>query len=180
MIEEIDQQITHVDAAIAGGFGAHLKNKLELLNGMKGLGITRKAVLMAFLPVLGRLIAHEIVKLVGDATPHRAGGTMKGRRTTWGGRSNVRSVLYMASLSAKRYNPLRKAFYQRLRAVGKLAKVPQVACMHKLLITLNALIKSGKSWQASFDCGQLANAWEFLKMHLTLNTDADPLTCRRC
>ncbi|UUZ74478.1 transposase [Polaromonas sp. P1(28)-13] len=95
---------------------------------------------------------------MGVAPLNRDSGTMKGRRTTWGGRGNVRSALYMASLSAVRYDPVLKAFYQRLRAAGKPAKVALVACMHKLLTILNAVIKSGRPWQATFGCAQLANA----------------------
>lgn len=158
MIKAIDQLIQDVDGGIAGGLGAHFKAKLELLKGMKGLGSTTKAVLMACLPELGQLNAREIGKLVGVAPLNRDSGTMKGRRTTWGGRGNVRSALYMASLSAVRYDPVLKAFYQRLRAAGKPAKVALVACMHKLLTILNAVIKSGRPWQATFGCAQLANA----------------------
>jgi transposase len=157
MIKAIDQQIKDIDAGIADGLGAHFKAKLELLTGMKGLGPQTKAVLMACLPELGQLSAREIGKLVGVAPLNRDSGTMRGRRTTWGGRGNVRSALYMASLSAVRYNPVLKAFYQRLRAAGKLAKVALVACMHKLLTILNAVIKSGKPWQATYGCAQVAS-----------------------
>ena len=74
----------------------------------------------------------------------------KGKRTTWGGRANVRAALYMAALSAARFDPTIKAFYQRLITAGKCKKVALVACMHKLLTIINAVIKSGKPWQAGY------------------------------
>jgi transposase len=158
MIKAIDQQILDIDAGIANGLGAHFKAKLELLTGMKGLGPQTKAVLMACLPELGQLSAREIGKLVGVAPLNRDSDTMRGRRTTWGGRGNVRSALYMASLSPVCFNPVLKAFYQRLCAAGKLAKVALVACMHKLLTIMNAIVKSGKPWQATYGCAQVASA----------------------
>ena len=75
---------------------------------------------------------------------------MRSKRHIWGGRGRVRSASYMATLSAVRYEPTIKAFYERLRAAGKPAKVALVACMHKLLTITNAVIKSGKPWQAGY------------------------------
>ena len=92
----------------------------------------------------------EIGKLVGVVPLNRDSGAFKGRRTTWGGRADVRAALYMATLSAVRFNPALKAFYERLCAAGKPAKVALVACMHKLLTIINAVIKSGKPWQAGY------------------------------
>jgi transposase len=96
------------------------------------------------------LTEREIAKLVGVAPLNRDSGNFKGKRTIWGGRANVRAALYMAVLSAKRFDPTIKAFYERLLANGKPKKVALTACMHKLLTIINAVIKSGKPWQANY------------------------------
>ena len=83
-------------------------------------------------------------------------GKFKGKRTTWGGRAHVRAALYMAALSASRFDPTIKAFYQRLLLAGKPKKLALTACMHKLLTIINAVIKSGRPWQAAYP--QPANA----------------------
>ncbi|ABE42613.1 IS110 family transposase [Polaromonas sp. JS666] len=158
VLKVIDRQVKELDADIAGSLGKHFKEKLDLLKGMKGVGISTQAALMASLPELGSLSAREIGKLVGVAPLNCDSGTMKGKRVTWGGRADMRSALYMASLSAVRHDPLIKAFYQRLRAAGKPAKVALVACMHKLLTIMNAIIKSGKPWQAGYGCPQAGDA----------------------
>jgi len=105
---------------------------------------------MAALPELGQLKRREIAKLVGVAPLNNDSGTFKGRRCTWGGRANVRAALYMASLSAVRYDPAIKSFYERLVQAGKPKKVALTACMHKLLTIINAVIKSGVPWQPSY------------------------------
>lgn len=158
VLKVIDRQILALDEDIAGSLHEHFKAKLDLLKGMKGVGVATQSALMASLPELGSLNARQIGKLVGVAPLNRDSGTMKGKRTTWGGRADVRSALYMACLSAVRYDPVIKAFYQRLRTAGKPAKVALVACMHKLLSIINAIIKSGKPWQAGYGCPQAANA----------------------
>jgi transposase len=156
VLKVIERQIKTLDDDIAGSLQEHFKAKLDLLKGMKGVGVATKAALMASLPELGRLSAGQIGKLVGVAPLNRDSGTMKGTRTTWGGRADVRSALYMASLSAVRYEPSIKLFYQRLRTAGKPAKVALVACMHKLLTIINAIMKSGKSWEPQYGCPQVA------------------------
>ena len=156
MLKAIDRQIKALDADIGAQLGEHFKGKLDLLKGIKGVGVGAQAVLMASLPELGSLSAREIGKLVGVAPLNCDSGKMKGRRTTWGGRADVRSARYMACLSAVKYDPVIKAFYQRLRAAGKPAKVALVACMHKLLTIMNAIIKSGKPWQAGYGYPQAA------------------------
>lgn len=156
VLKVIERQIKTLDDDIAGSLAEHFKAKLDLLKGMKGVGVATKAALMASLPELGSLSAGQIGKLVGVAPLNRDSGTMKGRRTTWGGRADVRSALYMASLSAVRYEPSIKLFYQRLRTAGKPAKVALVACMHKLLTIINAIVKSGKSWEPGYGCPQVA------------------------
>jgi transposase len=149
-LKVLDSQIKALGSEIAGSLQGHFKAKLDLIKGIKGIGAGTQAALMASLPELGSLSAGEIGKLVGVAPLNRDSGKMKGRRTTWGGRANVRSALYMASLSAVRYEPSIKLFYQRLRLAGKPVKVALVACMHKLLTIINAIIKSGKPWQSNY------------------------------
>ncbi|MBS0508472.1 MAG: transposase [Proteobacteria bacterium] len=94
--------------------------------------------------------AKALSGLVGVAPLNCDSGNMHGKRITWGGRADVRSALYMATLSAVRFDPTIKAFYERLRAAGKPAKVALVACMHKVLTIINAVLKSGVPWQASY------------------------------
>jgi transposase len=118
----------------------------ELLRSTPGVGPQTSARLLVSLPELGRLSGREIAALVGVAPLNRDSGTRHGPRTTWGGRAPVRATLYMATLVATRHNPVIRAFYQRLRAQGKPAKVALVAAMHKLLTILNAMIKSQTPW----------------------------------
>ena len=150
VIKVIDLQIEKVEKEIGDSLDQHFRDKLDLLEGIKGVGKVTKAVMLASLPELGQLNAGEISKLAGVAPLNRDSGKMRGKRTTWGGRADVRSALYMATLSAVRYNPTIRVFYTRLRAAGKQPKVAMVACMHKLLIIMNAIIKSGKPWQADY------------------------------
>lgn len=118
----------------------------NLLQSVPGVGPTLSRTLVAELPELGTLTRHQIAALVGVAPLNRDSGTFRGRRTTWGGRAVVRAVLYMSTLAAVRYNPVLKAFYQRLRAAGKAPKVALVACMRKLLTILNAMLKHQTPW----------------------------------
>lgn len=117
-----------------------------LLRSVPGVGPVLALTLLADLPELGRLNHKEIAALVGVAPLNRDSGTLKGKRTTWGGRARVRTALYMATLSATRWNGVIKAFYTRLRAAGKPFKVAITACMHKLLTILNAMISHGTYW----------------------------------
>jgi transposase len=93
------------------------------------------------------LSRQRLAALVGVAPFNRDSGTLRGSRTIWGGRSHVRATLYMSALVAVRYNPVLKAFYNRLRAAGKVAKVALTACMRKLLTILNAMMKYHTPWQ---------------------------------
>jgi transposase len=99
-------------------------------------------------PEWGRLAAGQIAALVGVAPLNRDSGTRRGRRSVWGGRAAVRSVLYMGTLRTTRCNPVIGAFYERLLAAGKAKKVALVACLHKLLTLLNAMLHHQTSWQA--------------------------------
>jgi len=106
--------------------------------------------LLAELPELGTLDRKQIAALVGVAPFNRDSGSLKGRRSIWGGRAPVRCALYMATLVATRRNPVIRDFYNRLIAKGKLFKVALVACMRKLLTILNSMIKHKTRWSNSF------------------------------
>jgi transposase len=121
--------------------------KDDLLQSVPGVGRVVSLTLLAELPELGRLSHKEIAALVGVAPLNRDSGTLRGKRLVYGGRAPVRAVLYMAALVASKCNPVIRAFYQRLRAAGKPAKVALTACMRKLLIILNAIARSGAPWQ---------------------------------
>lgn len=121
----------------------------DLLRSVPGIGPVMSRTLLAELPELGTLSHKQLAALVGVAPLNRDSGTLRGRRTCWGGRATVRRVLYMATLVAAKWNPLIKAFYGRLRAAGKAPKVALVACMHKLLTILNAMLKHQCPWHAA-------------------------------
>jgi len=103
--------------------------------------------LLRELPELGPLNRHQIAALVGVAPLNCDSGTLRGRRMIWGGRAHVRTVWYMGTRVATRYNPQIKAFYERLLAAGKVKQVALTACMHKLLTILNARLKHRTPWQ---------------------------------
>lgn len=121
--------------------------KDDLLQSVPGVGRVVSLTLLAELPELGRLTHKQIAALVGVAPLNRDSGTLRGKRLVYGGRAPVRAALYMAALVASRRNPVIRAFYERLRAAGKPAKVALTACMRKLLTILNAIARSGTPWQ---------------------------------
>ena len=123
------------------------REKENLLRTVPGVGPQLAVSMLAYLPELGTLNRKRIAALVGVAPFNRDSGTLRGKRTVWGGRSRIRSALYMAALVATRYNPVIKAFYQRLLSAGKMKKVALTACMRKLLVILNAMLKHHHSWQ---------------------------------
>jgi transposase len=118
----------------------------DLLKSVPGVGPVISRTLLAELPELGRLNRKQIAALVGVAPLNRDSGTLKGRRTVWGGRATVRAALYMAALVATRRNSVIQTFYKRLRNAGKAPKAALVACMRKLLTILNAMIKHRTRW----------------------------------
>jgi transposase len=120
----------------------------DLLRSAPGIGPILSLTLLAELPELGRLSHAQIAALVGVAPLNRDSGTLRGRRTVWGGRRAVRTALSMGTLRATRCNPTIRPFYARLLAAGKAKKVALVACMHKLLTILNAMLKHQTPWQA--------------------------------
>ena len=120
----------------------------DLLQSAPGIGPVCAHTLLLELPELGPLTRQQIAALVGVAPLNCDSGTLRGRRTIWGGRAHVRTVLSMGTLVATRYNPRIKTFYERLLAVGKVKKVALAACMHKFLTILNAMLKHRTPWQS--------------------------------
>ena len=123
------------------------RQKEKILTSVLGIGPVVTTTLLCGLPELGSLSARKLSALVGVAPFNRDSGHSRGRRSCWGGRAHVRAALYMAALTASRCNPVIREFYQRLRLAGKPAKVALVACMRKLLIILNAMVKNNTCWQ---------------------------------
>lgn len=124
--------------------------KDHLLQSVPGVGPVLSHTLVAQLPELGTLTRQRIAALVGVAPFNRDSGTLRGKRTVWGGRAHVRTILYMGTLVAVRFNPVLKTFYARLRAAGTAAKVALTACMRKLLAILNAMLKHQTPWQENY------------------------------
>jgi transposase len=122
--------------------------KADLLKSIPGVGKVTINTLLAELPELGALNRKEIAALVGICPFNRDSGSHRGRRRIWGGRASVRAVLYMAALTATRRNPVIQAFYQKLLAAGKMKKVALVACMRKLLTTMNTMVQNNTHWTA--------------------------------
>lgn len=123
------------------------REKEELLRSVPGIGPVLTTTLLANLPELGTLTHKQIAALVGVAPLNRDSGTLRGKRTVWGGRAQVRAALYMAAIVAARFNPVIRTFYQRLGVAGKAKKVALVACMRKLLTIVNAMLKHRTSWR---------------------------------
>jgi transposase len=120
--------------------------KNDLLKSIKGVGQTVAAGILADLPELGKVSSKKISALAGLAPYNRDSGLLRGQRAIWGGRACVRHTLYMSALVAVRFNPQVKVFYERLCAAGKPKKVALIACMRKLLIVMNAVIKNNTPW----------------------------------
>jgi len=150
VIKLLDRQIDSID----GEIDQHIQNsdiwkeKEELLLAVEGIGPTTARTLLADLPELGSASRQQIAALVGLAPFNRDSGTLRGQRTIVGGRAPVRSVLYMATLTATMRNPVIRAHYQHLLAKGKRKKVALVACMRKLLTILNAILREKKPWRS--------------------------------
>lgn len=123
------------------------KEKDALLQSVPGVGPVTSATMLGMLPELGLLNRQEIAALVGVAPVNKDSGKKQGRRRVYGGRADVRSVLYMAALAAKKFNPVIRKFYERLIQHGKEKKVALTACMRKLLVILNAMMHSQQPWR---------------------------------
>jgi transposase len=122
------------------------QEKDALLQSVPGVGRVLSLSILSQLPELGRLNRRQIAALVGVAPFNCDSGSYRGRRRVWGGRTHLRGILFMATLASTRYNPVIKAFYGRLRASGKPSKVALTACMRKLLVILNAILKTKTPW----------------------------------
>ncbi len=127
---------------------AWLEQELDdLLRTVPGVGEQISLTLLAYLPELGTLDRRQVAALAGVAPFNRDSGILRGKRAVWGGRSRVRAALYMGALSATRYNPVIRDFYQTLLTAGKPKKVALVACMRKLLVILNSMLRHRSPWR---------------------------------
>ncbi|WFQ78859.1 IS110 family transposase [Xenorhabdus sp. SF857] len=150
VIKALEAELARIDEDMNKHIQIHFKELADRLSAIKGIGAMTTAALLAEVPELGKLSRREISALVGVAPVNRDSGTMRGRRTIFGGRAGVRTALYMATLVATRFNPVIKTFYNRLLAAGKAKKVALVACMRKLLTILNAMIRKNEEWNNSY------------------------------
>ena len=149
VLKTLDKQLAAIDREIDGHIDRHFKDQRTLLDSVKGVGPVTILTLTAALPELGKLGRRQIAKLVGVAPLANDSGPRTGKRRIWGGRADVRAVVYMAALVAMKHNPAIKVFHSRLIAAGKPKKVAIVACMRKLLTILNAMLRDQKSWDAA-------------------------------
>ena len=149
VLKLLDKQIAAIDAHIDDHMDQHFKAQRHLLDSVKGVGPVTILTLTAALPELGQLGRRQIAKLVGVAPLSDDSGGRSGKRRTWGGRSEVRSVVYMAAIVAMRHNPVIREFYERLLKAGKPKKMAIVACMRKLLTILNAMLRDQALWNAT-------------------------------
>ena len=149
VIEFLKRELGDSEAEVAAHVQSHHAALAQALASVPGIGAASVAVLLAELPELGKLERRRIAALVGVAPLNRDSGQMRGQRSIWGGRADVRRTLYMATLTAVRHNPALKACYERLLAAGKRKKVALVACMRKLLTILNAIAKHGSTWDST-------------------------------
>ena len=148
VIRVLEQQREDLDRRIAQLIESDddWKNKRDLLSSVPGVGPVTASGLVADLPELGTLNRQQIAALVGVAPINRDSGTLRGKRSIFGGRASVRTTLYMATFCATKYNPVIRRFAERLRAVGKPFKVVLVAAMRKLLTILNVMLKENRPW----------------------------------
>lgn len=147
-IEWLEKEIDKLDVDLTAGLrkSPAWRAKDELLRSFKGVGPITSGTLLVALPELGQLDRRAIAALVGLAPFNCDSGTMRGRRSIYGGRSQVRTLLYMAATTAIRYNPVIRTFYERLKSRGKPHKVAMVACMRKMLTILNAMVRQSTPW----------------------------------
>jgi transposase len=151
-IDWMVQEIAGIEQELADAIKASpvWQQKVVLYTSVPGIGVTTAHALVAELPELGLLCAKKISALVGAAPYPRDSGTFRGQRRIRGGRASVRCALYMATLSAIRWNPAIKAMYERLKARGKPFKVSMIACLRKLLVILNTMARTNTAWNPAF------------------------------
>jgi transposase len=150
----LDKRINELDDDLTRRLRASdvWRTKDDLLRSIPGVGTVTSVTLLAKCPELGALNRREIAALVGVAPLANDSGKHRGKRFVWGGRADVRAVLYMAAVTAIRSNPTIQTFANRLKAAGKPAKVVIVACMRKLLTIMNTMIKNNSPWNAKNAC----------------------------
>ncbi len=153
ILKALDRELARLDKEMQAFVAEHHAELAALLNSAKGVGKATISTLLAEVPELGKLNGREVSALVGVAPINRDSGTMRGKRTIFGGRPSVRKVLFMAALVASRHNPVIKAFYLRLLAAGKPKKLALTACARKLLTILNAMARTGKAFNAALHLG---------------------------
>jgi transposase len=143
--ERIDRLETEIRACIAQK--PEWQERADVIDSVPGVGPVTASTMVAELPELGHLNRQKIAALVGVAPFNKDSGPKKGKRRIFGGRSGVRRTLYMAALSAKKHNPIIRAFYESLLRRGKEKKVALTACMRKLLVMINAMVRKGEAWR---------------------------------
>ncbi|MGL5794108.1 MAG: IS110 family transposase [Waterburya sp.] len=148
-VEWLEQQLKEMESQIKSAIAVNpdWQQKMKLLTSVPGVGQVVAVSLISSLPELGTISHKSISYLAGVAPLNKDSGKFRGKRRIYGGRAKIRCVLYMATLVAIRFNPVIKAFYERLIGKGKLKKVALTACMHKLLIILNAMMNNSRDWQ---------------------------------
>jgi len=150
-IDWLEQRVDNLDEEIQVliRLSPEWQARAEIIDSMPGVGPITAATMVAELPELGQINRQEIAALVGVAPFNKDSGPKKGKRRIKGGRGSVRRTLYMAALSASQHNPVIRAFYQSLLARGKEKKVALTACMRKMLVIINAMVRKGEVWQFS-------------------------------
>ena len=145
----LEQELEDLDQGLRQRLpqGPLWREKDDLLRTVPGVGGQLSLTLLAYLPELGTLDRRQVAALVGVAPFNRDSGTLRGKRTVWGGRARIRAALYMGALVASQYNPVIRDFYRRLLAAGKPKKLALTACMRKLLVILNSMLKHRSPWR---------------------------------
>ncbi|MGH8491913.1 MAG: IS110 family transposase [Moraxellaceae bacterium] len=152
LIKSLEKEVDTVEQALEAAIQEveEWRERKELLLSVPGVGNTLAYTLLGDMPELGELNQKQIAALTGVAPFNRDSGSLRGKRRIRGGRAGVRTVLFMATLSAVQHNPVIRAFYQRLVAAGKHKKVALVACMRKMMGLLNAMLRDGQSWNEKY------------------------------
>jgi transposase len=150
-IDFLERKIKKAEATIQALISEkeELRVKADIIDSITGVGAVTASTLVAELPEIGTLSRGKITSLAGLAPFNKDSGSKNGKRTIFGGRADIRTALYMAALSASRHNPRIRVFYETLIKRGKLEKVALTACMRKLLVIANALVRKGETWQSS-------------------------------
>lgn len=152
-IKFLEAQLKEVEKKLASDVAGNEKWSTlnTLLQSVKGVGVVTATTLITELPELGKVSDKEITALAGLAPFNRDSGQSTGKRQTWGGRSGPRTALFMAAISASRYNPAIKRFYERLIKAGKLKMVALIACTRKLLVILNTMVRNNSLWIPDYE-----------------------------